>query len=104
LVVGVDPSEGFLRKAKEQLAGRVQLHLGTAAEIPLKGSSVDVTCSGLVLNFAPDARAALAEMLRVTCSGGTIGAYDPTRDPQPKQSSPHLFFRAAVAVLARLRL
>jgi hypothetical protein len=31
--------------------------------------------SGLVLNFAPDARAAVAEMARVTVPGGTIGAY-----------------------------
>src|SRR5919109_5177057 len=31
--------------------------------------------AGLVLNFVPDQRAALAEMARVTGNGGTIGAY-----------------------------
>jgi SAM-dependent methyltransferase len=71
----VDPSEGFLEKAKEQLAGRVALRRGGAAEIPLGDASVDVTVSALVLNFVPDPPAALSEMARVTVSGGTIGAY-----------------------------
>ena len=74
-VVGVEPSEGFLEKAKEQFAGRVLFHCGSAAEIPLEASCVDVTVSGLVLNFVPDQPAALAEMARVTVQGGTIGAY-----------------------------
>src|SRR5262249_28731342 len=44
-------------------------------EIPLDDRSVDVTVSGLVLNFVPDAAAALAEMARATADGGTIAAY-----------------------------
>jgi hypothetical protein len=52
-VVGVDPSEGFLEKAKEQLAGRVALQCGGAAEIPLCDASVDVTVSALVLTLEP---------------------------------------------------
>jgi SAM-dependent methyltransferase len=74
-VIGVEPSQGFLAKAQEQLAGRVVLRQGTAAQVPLNDSTVDVTCSGLVLNFLPDPSAALAEMKRVTCYGGTIAAY-----------------------------
>jgi len=74
-VVGVEPSEGFLEKAKAQLAGRVLLQRGSAAEIPLEDGSVDVTVSGLLLNFVPDGLAALREMARVTVAGGTIGAY-----------------------------
>jgi SAM-dependent methyltransferase len=74
-VVGVEPSEGFLEKAKELFAGRVQLHRGSATEIPLERGCVDVTVSGLVLNFVPDQRAALTEMVRVTVPGGAIGAY-----------------------------
>ena len=53
----------------------MQCRRGSAAEIPLDSASVDVTVSGLVLNFVPDERAALAEMARVTVSEGTIGAY-----------------------------
>jgi SAM-dependent methyltransferase len=74
-VVGVEPSEGFLEKARTALAGRAVLRRGTAADIPVESASVDVTVSGLVLNFAPDARAALTEMSRVTVPGGTIAAY-----------------------------
>jgi SAM-dependent methyltransferase len=74
-VVGVDPSEGFLGKARERLSTRMSFQSGSAAEIPLDTASVDVTVSGLALNFAPDERAALAEMKRVTMPGGTIGAY-----------------------------
>jgi len=74
-VTGVEPSEGFLKTAKENLAGRAALHQGSATEIPLGDASVDVVVSGLVLNFVPDQRAALLEMARVTGKGGTIGAY-----------------------------
>jgi SAM-dependent methyltransferase len=74
-VVGVEPSEGFLKTAKENLADRVALHQGSATAIPLGDASVDVVVSGLVLNFVPDQRAALAEMARVTSEGGTIAAY-----------------------------
>jgi SAM-dependent methyltransferase len=74
-VVGVEPSEGFLTAAQEHLAGRAVLHRGTATALPLEDASVDVVVSGLVLNFVPDLRAALAEMVRVTGNGGTIGAY-----------------------------
>jgi SAM-dependent methyltransferase len=74
-VRGVEPSEGFLRTASERLAGRATFHRGSATEIPLNDGSVDVAVSGLVLNFVPDPRAALAEMARVTGRGGTIAAY-----------------------------
>ena len=74
-VVGVEPSEGFLEKAKEQLGARVLLRRGSAAEIPLESRSVDVAVSGFVLNFVPDAVAAVREMARVTTAGGTIAAY-----------------------------
>jgi len=74
-VAGVEPSEGFLSTAKENLAHRAALHLGSATAIPLGDASVDVAVSGLVLNFVPDQPAALAEMRRVTGKGGTVAAY-----------------------------
>jgi len=74
-VAGVEPSDGFLTTAKENLAGRAVFHPGSATDIPLEDAAVDVVVSGLVLNFIPDQRAALAEMMRVTGGGGTIGAY-----------------------------
>ena len=74
-VVGVEPSEGFLETARENLAGRATLHQGSATAIPLGDASVDAVVSGLVLNFVPDQRGALAEMARVAGKGGAIGAY-----------------------------
>ncbi len=93
-VAGVEPSEGFLEKAREQLAGRAQLHVGSATEIPLEAASVDVTVSGLVLNFVPDQRAGLAEMARVTVPGGTIAAY--VWDYAGKMEMMRAFWDAAV--------
>jgi SAM-dependent methyltransferase len=74
-VTGVEPSEGFLKTAKENLAGRATLHQGSATAIPLGDGSVDVVVSGLVLNFVPDQHAALLEMARVSRKGGTVAAY-----------------------------
>jgi SAM-dependent methyltransferase len=74
-VAGVEPSEGFLNTARENLAQRAALRQGSATAIPLADASVDVVVSGLVLNFVPDQPAALAEMRRVTGEGGTVAAY-----------------------------
>lgn len=74
-VAGVEPSAGFLETAKANLAGRAAFHPGSATQIPLADAAVDVVVSALVLNFIPEPRAALAEMARVTASGGTIAAY-----------------------------
>jgi SAM-dependent methyltransferase len=93
-VTGVEPSEGFIKTAKENLAGRAVLHQGSATAIPLDDASVDVVVSGLVLNFIPDQRAALAEMARVTGNGGKIGAY--VWDYAGKMELMRLFWDAAV--------
>ena len=93
-VAGVEPSEGFLKTAKENLSGRAALHQGSATAIPFGDASVDAVVSGLVLNFVPDQRAALAEMARVTTSGGTIGAY--VWDYAGKMELMRVFWDAAV--------
>lgn len=93
-VTGVQPSEGFLKTANENLAGRVALHQGTATAIPLGDASVDVVVSGLVLNFVTDARAALLEMARVTDKSGTIAAY--VWDYAGKMELMRFFWDAAV--------
>src|SRR4029453_4862458 len=93
-VVGVEPSEGFLKTAKENLADRAALHQGSATTIPLGDASIDVVVSGLVLNFVPDQRAALIEMRRVTRPGGTIAAY--VWDYAEKMELMRFFWDAAV--------
>ncbi|HYA46547.1 MAG TPA: class I SAM-dependent methyltransferase [Burkholderiales bacterium] len=93
-VTGVEPSEGFLKSANENLAGRAALRQGTATAIPLGDASVDVVVSGLVLNFVTDAHAALLEMARVTGKGGTIAAY--VWDYAGKMELMRFFWDAAV--------
>lgn len=93
-VVGIEPSEGFLGAAKENLAGRATLQRGSATAIPLGDASVDAVVSGLVLNFVPDQPGALLEMSRVAASGGTIGAY--VWDYAGKTELMRLFWDAAV--------
>jgi SAM-dependent methyltransferase len=95
-VTGVEPSEGFLQKAKDQLAGRVLLRRGNAEQLPLEDGAVDVAVSGLVLNFVPDASAALREMVRVTRPGGTIAAY--VWDYSGKMEMMRHFWDAAVEI------
>jgi SAM-dependent methyltransferase len=93
-VAGVEPSEGFLRTAKQNLADRVALHHGSATAIPIGDASVDVVVSGLVLNFVPDQRDAVLEMARVTGKGGTIAAY--VWDYAGKMALMRFFWDAAV--------
>ena len=95
-VAGVDPSDGFLKTANENLAGRATLYQGSATAIPLGDASVDVVVSGLVLNFIPEQRAALLEMARVTSSGGTIAAY--VWDYAEKMEFMRFFWDAAVGL------
>ena len=93
-VAGIEPSDGFLKTARENLAGRVALRSGSATAIPLGEAVVDVVVSGLVLNFVPDPRAALGEMARVTAKGGTVAAY--VWDYAGKMELMRFFWDAAV--------
>jgi SAM-dependent methyltransferase len=74
-VVGVEPSAGFRATAQQRLGARATFLAGEGAQVPLADHAVDVTVSGLVLNFVPDPQAALVECVRVTAPAGTIAAY-----------------------------
>ena len=95
-VTGVEPSAGFLKTAREHLGNRATLEQGSATAIPLNDATVDVVVSGLVLNFVPDQKAALAEMKRVVSRGGTIAAY--VWDYGGKMEFIRYFWEAAVHV------
>ena len=97
-VMGVEPSEGFRTTAKLNLEGRVALHSGDAASLPLDDDAVDAVVSGLVLNFIPDQPAALQEMARVTRKGGTVAAY--VWDYAGKMELMRYFWDAAVSLSA----
>ncbi len=75
-LVGVDPSEAYVGLASARLRGApATFQVGQAAPLPLPDASVDRVASGLVLNFVPDAVAAVREMQRVLVPGGVAAAY-----------------------------
>lgn len=75
-ILAIDPSEGFLERARESAAwGRAEFQLGDAQALPVQTASRDVVVSALMLNFVPDKVAALSGMKRAARSGGTIALY-----------------------------
>jgi ubiquinone/menaquinone biosynthesis C-methylase UbiE len=75
-LVCIDPSEGFLQRARENVPdSRARFQAGDAQAIAIPSDSRDVTVSALVINFVPDRQKALAEMKRATRPGGTVGFY-----------------------------
>jgi SAM-dependent methyltransferase len=76
LVVGIDPSAGFLAHARSQLGGdRARFAAADARRLPLGDARFDAVASGLVLNFVPDPALAVREMTRVARPGGRVAAY-----------------------------
>jgi SAM-dependent methyltransferase len=76
-VIGVDPSAGFLERARAKSGTdeRLQFQTGSAEALPLANDSFDAVVSGLVLNFIPDSARALAECVRVAREGGLVACY-----------------------------
>ncbi|HUQ78796.1 MAG TPA: class I SAM-dependent methyltransferase [Patescibacteria group bacterium] len=96
-VVGVDPSEAFLDHARAAIGdSRARFATGAAAAVPLPGAATDAAVAGLVLNFVPDAPAALGELRRIVRRGGTVGAY--VWDYADRMEPIRRFFDAAVTV------
>jgi SAM-dependent methyltransferase len=75
-LVAIDPSEGFIAKARSNVAdGCAEFRVGDAQSLALEAASRDMVVSALVLNFIPDKRKALAEMKRVARPEAIIGFY-----------------------------
>lgn len=75
-VRAIDRSAGVLATARAQITDpRAQFELADASALPWDDGTCDVTVSGLVLNFVPDAGAMLREMARVTRPQGKVAAY-----------------------------
>jgi ubiquinone/menaquinone biosynthesis C-methylase UbiE len=74
-LTAIDQSEEFVRTAHKRLGRRAHCSVGNALSLPLEDSSVNVTVSGLVLNFIPEPEKALSEMRRVTDIGGMVAVY-----------------------------
>ena len=96
-IKGIDRSEGFIAFAKEHTPdSRVQFEVGDAQSLTAKTGSFDAAVSGLVLNFIPQPDRAVAEMKRVTRTGGLVAAY--LWDYADRMQMIRHFFDAAVAL------
>lgn len=73
-VVGVDPSDGFLTTARAAVPDAM-FTTGSADGLPVADGTADAVVSGLVLNFVPDAAAALTEAVRVAAADAVVAAY-----------------------------
>ena len=75
-VTGIDPAEGFVAYAREQIQdSRASFQIGDAMALPFENEMFSAIVSGLVLNFIPRQDVALAEMVRVARRGGTVAVY-----------------------------
>lgn len=72
-MAGVDPSEPFVAAAIERYPG-VDVRRSSAEQLPFDDASFDAALAQLVVHFMSDAVAGLAEMARVTASGGVVAA------------------------------
>jgi trans-aconitate methyltransferase len=72
-VRGCDPSEAML--PSDSADGRASFRVADAQRLPYGEEEFDVVVSGLVLNFIPDVRRAMVEMVRVSRPSGTVAAY-----------------------------
>ena len=75
-VVGIDPSEPFVEHARTTVTDpRASFRVGDAQRLPVDVSGFDVAVSGLVLNFVPDADAAMTSMRGAVRQDGVVAAY-----------------------------
>jgi ubiquinone/menaquinone biosynthesis C-methylase UbiE len=77
VVVGVEPSPGFVRHARERSFGsaEVQFLEGDAGALPVGSGEFDAAVSGLVLNFVPDRPRMVSEMVRAARPAGVVALY-----------------------------
>ena len=96
-VDGIDPSEGYLALAREQVRDpRVRFDVGDARHLSVKSARYDAVVSALVLNFIPDLTTGIAEMARVVRPGGIVAGY--VWDYAEKMELMRYFWDAAVAL------
>ncbi len=80
-VVGVDPSRTFVHAARglahgAGLGGRIQFREAGGERLPFRSGRFDVTLAVTVFLHVRAPEKILAEMVRVTRSGGTVGVQD----------------------------
>lgn len=75
-IISIDSSRDFVSHAQRAITNpSVRFNVGLAQSLEVDSNSIDAVVSGLVLNFVPQPKLALLEMLRVTKHGGKIGIF-----------------------------
>ncbi len=75
-IISVDSSSDFISHAQRSITNpNVHFKVGLAQSLELDSNSIDAVVSGLVLNFVPQPKDAILEMLRVTKPDGKIGIF-----------------------------
>lgn len=87
-VIGLDFSDGMLRVGREKLrwkdpAGRVSLVVGDALRLPFPDKTFACVASAFLLRNLADLAQGLAEMRRVTYTGGRVVALEITEPALP---------------------
>lgn len=72
-VSAIDPSRSFVEATKERFPG-IDVRAGVAEHLPYADHTFDLTLAQLVVHFMTDPVAGLAQMRRVTRSGGLVAA------------------------------
>ena len=75
-IISIDSSSDFISHAQRAITNpSAHFKVGQAQSLDLDSRSIDTVVSGLVLNFVPQPKDAMSEMLRVTKLGGKIGIF-----------------------------
>ncbi|MBS4060324.1 MAG: class I SAM-dependent methyltransferase [Bacteroidetes bacterium] len=75
-IIAIDSSSDFISHAQRLITNpSVHFRVGLAQSLDLDSNSIDAVVSGLVLNFIPQPKVAMFEMLRVLKPGGKIGIF-----------------------------
>jgi SAM-dependent methyltransferase len=94
-VVGIDPSVGYVSWAARHLGDpRARFLVGSAVQLP--DGPFDAVVSGLMLNFVPDAMAAVRAMRAAASRDGVVAAY--VWDYAGRMELMRYFWDAAIAL------
>jgi SAM-dependent methyltransferase len=94
-VVGIDPSAGYVSWAARHLGDRrARFLVGSAVQLP--DGPFDAVVSGLMLNFVPDAMAAVQAMRAAASRDGVVAAY--VWDYAGRMELMRYFWDAAIAL------
>jgi demethylmenaquinone methyltransferase/2-methoxy-6-polyprenyl-1,4-benzoquinol methylase len=107
-VVGLDQSEAMLGRARAklaaraQLAGRVELVVGEAEQLPFGDAEFDHLTFTYLLRYVDDPAATLRELARVVKPGGRIACLEFAVPGQPWLWPWRLYTRVGLSALGRL--